>query len=269
MSLEVFPLQLSRHAFGPRDTARAGDVWRLFQDAAVVGSARRGWSPERYRAEGCAFVVRTMSVVHERPVRFGEPLQARTWVSGFRRDMFSQRQVHIESVVADREPETIARASQKWVHVAMPDMAPARASAALLASFEAVGPADDVVLPALASEDPGAPHLLELVAWHTWMDPLAHANHPAYLDWADEALSRVVADRGADPQGLRAVGGTLTWRSGVVAPEAVAVRVQRLGATERGDVVLGVTITGGDGRACADGRVVRAHDDLDLSALLD
>src|SRR5688572_30785768 len=95
MSVEEFPLHLPRNAFGPRDTARAGDLWRLFQDAAVVGSSRRGWDPPRYREASCAFIVRRMTVRHHAPTAFGDALQARTWVSSFKRDMMTDRQVRL------------------------------------------------------------------------------------------------------------------------------------------------------------------------------
>ena len=65
-------LHLARSAFTPRDVARAGDVWRVFQEAAVAGSSAVGWPPGRYRETGTAFVVRQMTVVHHRETRFGE-----------------------------------------------------------------------------------------------------------------------------------------------------------------------------------------------------
>src|SRR5688572_19012834 len=97
MSLETIEVTLPRHAFGPRDRARPGELWRLFQDAAIVGSARRGWPPERYRAAGFGFVVRSMVARHFRSTRFGDPLVARTWVSSFRRGLVSDRQVRLTS----------------------------------------------------------------------------------------------------------------------------------------------------------------------------
>ena len=44
-----FPVTLQRNSFGPRLTARAGDVWRAFQEIAVVASTAAGWPPSRYR----------------------------------------------------------------------------------------------------------------------------------------------------------------------------------------------------------------------------
>src|SRR5690606_37881573 len=79
-----FPVALPRNAFSARDAARAGDLWRAFQEVAVGASTRAGWSARRFSEAGTAFVVRTMSVRHARETYYGEPLHARTWVCRFR-----------------------------------------------------------------------------------------------------------------------------------------------------------------------------------------
>jgi len=76
--LQRFPATLPRHAFSARNAARAGDLWRSLQEVAVEASTRVGWAPMRYRAEGSAFVMRTMTVDHVREARYGEALVART-----------------------------------------------------------------------------------------------------------------------------------------------------------------------------------------------
>lgn len=251
MAIEEFPVLLPRNAFGPRETARAGDLWRAFQDAAIVGSTRRGWPPERYREHGCAFVVRGMVVVHHDEARFGEPLLARTWVSSFRRGTLTDRQVRI--VAGDRP---IASATQRWVHIVLPDLKPVRAAPDLERSFVVVEGEADAALPAFEPLAEGPERALSFEAWHTWMDPLGHANHPAYVDWADEALSRWIAEAGADPQSLRPLAEEVTWRSGVMAPERVTVRTSLAGRTD-GAAVLRHVFEGGDGRLCAEATTVR------------
>ena len=76
-----FPVALPRHAFSARDAARAGDLWRAFQEAAVGASSRAGWSARRFSEAGTAFVVRTMTVRHHRETYYGEPLHAPTSAS--------------------------------------------------------------------------------------------------------------------------------------------------------------------------------------------
>lgn len=264
MSLEEFPLHLPRNAFGPREAARAGDLWRAFQDAAITGSTRRGWAPDRYRVERCAFIVRSMTVVHHRETSFGERLVARTWVSTFKRGVFSDRQIRL---AVDGAP--VAAATQRWVHVRVPDLKPVRAAPELEASFAVADLEPDVALPPYAAVDAGPRHELAFEAWHTWMDPLAHANHPAYVDWADEALSRWIAARGGDPQALSPIAEEVAWRSGVVAPERVTVASSLVGRTAAGAAVLAHVFTGGDGRTCAEATTVRALAGGSLPGLLE
>lgn len=251
MSLEEFPLHLQRNAFGPRDTARAGDLWRLCQDAAVFGSSRRGWPPERYRAESCAFVVRSMVLVHHRETAFGDALVAKTWVSSFKRGTMSDRQIRVTGPAGP-----VVSATQRWVHVSLPMMKPGRASPSLVEAFSVVENGDpDIALPTFEAA-PGRDHGWTFACWYTWMDPLAHANHPAYVDWADEAVSRIAARQGLDPHALVPVAEEVTWRAGVIAPQTVTVTTRRVGRTADG-VVFEHSFDGSDGKRCAEATTIR------------
>lgn len=231
------PLTLSRHCFTPRDVARAGDIWRSFQDAALVGSARVGWPPSRYREEGVAFIVRTMTVVHHREIVYGEPVQGKTWVSEFRRRIITPRQI-----VLYVEDEPVAAATQEWVHVRERikeglGLAPSRASAEMIADFSPVPEGPVATMPAWEGRA-GPIHRFEIEVWNTDMDPLAHANHPLYLDWCDEATSRVLRTNGVDPHKLVPVAEWVKWRQAVCAPERIEVRTERIGQTASGATVL-------------------------------
>jgi acyl-CoA thioester hydrolase len=252
MQLVEFDLSLSRHAFGPRERARAGHLWRLFQDAALEGSTRRGWPPARYRAIGGSFVVRRMVVVHHREAVFGDPIRARTWVSTFRRGMFSDREIRLSSTTADGA-RPLASATQQWVYVAAPELKPSRAPEEMVASFDPGDlPGDErPALPPIEAPAPEATFRAALETWFTAMDPLAHANHPAYVDWADEALSRWMARAGVDPHGLVPVAEEVVFRSGIVAPEPARVELSRVGQTAGAAVLRGL-VRGGDDRVCAE-----------------
>lgn len=248
MRVVEFGLSLSRHAFGPRERARAGHVWRLFQDAAIEGSSRCGWPPSRYRELGSGFVVRRMTVVHHAEAVFGDAIDARTWVSNFRRGMFSDREIQLS---AGGRP--LASAIQQWVYVAAPELKPARAPEDMIAAFDAGAPDGAVppALPPLDGELPPATFRASFDTWFTAMDPLAHANHPAYVDWADEALARWLAAAGADPHAVVPAGEEVTFRSGIVAPEPAVVELARVG-TSGASVVFRGRVLGGDGRECAE-----------------
>lgn len=224
-----FPYVLPRTAFSPRDAARAGDVWRAFQDVAVEAATLRGWSPIRMRDVGSYWVVRGMTVVHDRETCFGEPIEGVSWVRRFRRSTFSTREVRL--LAGGHE---VARGSQEWAHLG--PNGPCRMPEAMendLGVFDEGG----VELPAFESHE-GASFTLSFEVWETWMDPLGHVNHPHYVDFCDEAISRRMRDHGLDPLALVPVAETVSFRSQVVARETAVVTTKAVGLTAHGDVVF-------------------------------
>lgn len=248
-------LRLPRHSFSARDAARAGDVWRLFQEVAVDASTQQGWPPLRYRAEKNAFVMRTMTVRHHLEAIYGEPLRGLTWVARMRREMLSTREVRVRSARG-----AIASARQEWVHVADGVLAPVRAPRSLLDAFpEESGPEGDVpvIMPTVARRiEPRAPHVFTFRAWWTWMDPLDHVNHPAYVDFCDEAISVAMRRAGMAPIALVPVAEEVTFRSGVVGDEEARVETVPQGFTEDGAAVIAHRILVGD-RLCTTATTVR------------
>ncbi len=243
-------VMLPRSAFSPRETARAGDVWRLFQDVAVGGSTGAGWPPERYREEGVSFIVRSMAVLHHRETIYGEPLEGRTWPSRFRRGLFFRRECRVSS---PRGP--IASATQEWVHVSA-NLELVRAPDSLVSAFGVEDHEPPVELPAYERIDDARTHRFELTCWHTWMDPLGHVNHPAYIDFCDEATSRAMAEAGLDPQRLSPVAEEAKFKSGVVAMDAVTILTRVIGRTDEGAAVLEHAVEVA-GRACARAVTIR------------
>ncbi len=252
-SLGEFTLTLPRNAFSPREAARAADLWRACQDVAVWESTRVGWPPGRYRDEGTSFIVRTMTALHHRETSYGEPLRARTWIGRVRREMFSTREVRLEA--ADGP---VCSATQEWVHVAA-DLSPSRAPRTLSDAFPVhAGGEPSVSLPAIAAPeaDPRT-HALQFRCWHLWMDPLAHVNHPMYVDFADEALACVAAGAGLSPAAIVPVAESATFRAGVVADVEVRVESRLAGTTAAGDLVVAHRVLGVDGQVCAQVTTVR------------
>lgn len=202
----------------------------------------------RYREVGTSFVVRSMLVVHHRETAYGDALRGTTWVSRFRREMLSTREVRIADASGP-----VASARQEWVHVSAA-LAPARGSKELLDAFPVEpGPEGDVPpeLPTLAhAVEPHPPHVFSFPAWSTWMDPLAHANHPAYVDWCDEAICRAMLGAGLDPVALVPVGEDVLFKSGVVAGEDVRVETTAEGWTASGAAILSHRVLVG-ARPCA------------------
>lgn len=237
-------VSLPRSAFSPRETARAGDVWRAFQDLAVGGSIASGWPPERYRDEGVSFIVRSMVVVHHRETTYGERLVGTTWPSRFRRGMFFRREGRI--VAADAAP--VASATQDWVHVRA-DLTLARASESLVTSFSPEDHTGPIEMPEHETCRGSRVYRFELECWQTWADPLGHVNHPAYVDWADEATSRAMVERGMDPVGLRPLAESAHYTAGVSPSEQVTVSTCLLGRAADGAAVFDHRVSVGDRNA--------------------
>lgn len=220
----MFSLRIPRHACSPRDSARAGDLWRLVQEAAVLDSSRRGWPPARYRELGTAFVVRQLWGLHHREAVYGEDLPTRTWVAETRRALMMRRETRLGPVLST---------SVEWVHVG-PSGAPLRCPPELDAAFP-VEPAPPPELPELAETEDEALPVFTLEPWWTEMDPLAHTNHPRYVDWVDEALSRWLRHTGRDPLAVVPVADHFRFRTAASAGQRVEVALRRRGGGAIGD----------------------------------
>ena len=264
----TFPVVLARRAVSPRGVARAAEVWRMAQEAAVQAACAVGWPPERLRSEGVAFIVSEMTMEHLRELAYGERVVARTWIRDFRRATLSHREVRLDATEGP-----FARASQRWIHVIeSPDggLHIGRARAELLAAFAPSDVPDAAVdLPRIQTvAEGGRLPVFECDIWHTWMDPIGHLNHPTYLDLMEEALARACLDAGTDPQGVIPVAERLSFRSPAVAGDRVSVELQVQGHTLMGDLALTASVRRSDGELCASGTLIRRHRQDDLGALL-
>ncbi len=254
-AVRTLRVPLPRHAFSPREQARAADLWRVLQDVAVEASSMVGWPPARYRAAGTAFVVRAATVVHHREAHYGESVEARTWVWRFVRGTLCTREIRLS---VDGEP--LLSASQQWAHVAYDGhrMRPEPAPEALRKAFEDTPLEPSVELPAIEGPASEQVHRFELRVWETWMDPLAHVNHPTYLGWAEEALARRLSEAGIDPARVVSVAERAIFHRGVVAGERVTVTTRRLGRVGGDAVAFEHRVLGADGQPAVRLRTVRA-----------
>ncbi|KPK54493.1 MAG: hypothetical protein AMJ63_02990 [Myxococcales bacterium SG8_38_1] len=227
-----FPLTLPRNAFTSREVPRAGDLWRLCQDAATLASIRSGWPPSRFRDEKVAFIVYRMTMVHDAPTPYGAVLDTQTWVSRLRRRTLSTREVRVRM-----GGKRVAAATQEWVHVDFDTLKPKQGSREAAAAFPETYIEPSIELPEFESS-PGASGELRFDMWQTWSDPLAHANHPSYVDWCDEATSRHMHGAGIDPVLLRPIAERVAFKSAVLPGEEVVVQTKRIGVIGTEAVVL-------------------------------
>lgn len=227
-----FELKLPRNAFTSREVPRAGDLWRMCQDAATLASIESAWPPERFRDEKVAFIVYRMTMVHDSPSAYGSVIHAKTWVSRMRRRTLCTREVRLS-----RGGQRLAGATQEWVHVDFETLKPKQGTAESAAAFPEVDVEPSLTMPEY-EEAPGLETEFRFDMWQTWADPLAHANHPAYVDWCDESTSRHMVAAGFDPVLLRPLAETVTYRSAVLPGEEVVVSTKRIGTVGDDTVVL-------------------------------
>ncbi|MCA2977522.1 MAG: hypothetical protein INH41_24855 [Myxococcaceae bacterium] len=249
-SAKPFPVALQRNAFSPRLSARAGDVWRAMQDVVVDQSADVGWTPARYEATRTLFVVRSMTVEHGRELRVDDRLVGRTWPVRARRDTLFTREVRLFS-----SDELVAAASQEWAYLSR-DLQPIRAGQDVYDAFRREEGFPSVELPPVTPRPGGHVHRFTFRTWHLWMDPFGHVNHPAYVDFCDEATSRALAAAGLPPLALSPIAEAVHFRAAIGSDEDVTVEVQRLGAVGDDAVLLGHRVLRGE-RVCATAKTVR------------
>jgi acyl-CoA thioesterase FadM len=224
---------LPRNAFSPRETARAGDLWRACQDTATAASIDAGWPPSRYVSEGNAFIVRTMTTRHERETSYGEAIVGESWVSRVRREMFMTREVRLVGAAG-----LVLAATQEWVHVSR-ELKPSRAPETMLSAFPVADGDESVVLSEVAEAFERQLPDFTFLCWETWMDPLGHVNHPQYVDFCDEALSRAMRARGVDPVRLVPKAEQCTYRAAIGAGAEVRVTTRLKGFSADGAAVFG------------------------------
>ncbi len=167
---------------GPDGGLRTSVLLRWAQDAAWIHSERLGFGRKWYADRGLAWVVRGLELTVFEPVTTGSTLSATTRVVGFRRVL--ARRV-TEVVLADGRPA--ARCTTDWAMIDVERGAPTRVPADFPALFDSppggfeplrVGPA---AAPADAATSSLRPRPHEL-------DPMAHANNAAYVDWLEEGI---------------------------------------------------------------------------------
>lgn len=249
-SARTFPVSLQRNSFSPRLSARAGDVWRAMQDVVVDQSADVGWTPDRYERTATLFVVRSMTVQHQRELRYEDRLVGRTWPVTARRETFFTREVRL--FAADT---LVAAASQEWVFLSRA-LEPIRAGKAIFDAFTREEGFPSVELPAFAPEQPAPARCFEFDTWHGWMDPFGHVNHPAYVDFCDEATSRVLAGAGLPALQLAPLAESVHFRAAIGAEQRVTVETTLVGTLPPDAAVLAHRVLVGD-RVCATAKSVR------------
>jgi YbgC/YbaW family acyl-CoA thioester hydrolase len=187
-------------AFGELRTAT---LVRFLQETATRASNDAGFDPAYYLRTGALWLVRRTMLSRLAPARYGDELEAATWVADFRR-VRSQRDYEVRA-----GERLIARASTDWVFVDRTSGQPKRVPKEIEEAFDAEGtvPATRGPFPS-PPEPPHATRLGRRVELHD-LDALAHVNNAAYLHYVEQGAEDACAAVGWPLQAQLADGGRL------------------------------------------------------------
>jgi acyl-CoA thioesterase FadM len=179
---------------GPDGFVRTSTLLRLAQDVAWVHADELGINREWSRAHGLSWLVRAAEVTVLRPIEPATTLDVTTVLGGTRRVLARRR-------TEFRLPDGVLAA---WSHtdwVVIDDRGqPARLPPDFLARVQPLVPGSFEPLRLLRTPTPHDADHVPLVVRAQDLDPWAHVNNAAYLDYLDETLLA-----SADPRATQAV----------------------------------------------------------------
>jgi acyl-CoA thioesterase FadM len=165
----------------PNGLARTSALLRYAQDVAWIHSERLGFDRAWYLDRGLAWVVRAVELEVRRPIPQGVTLDISTAVSGFRK-VWARRRTEARSPDGELA---------MWAHTdfVMTDGRgmPARVPAEFPARFASPPGGFEPGRVALPPAPPGAFTLRSSVRPQD-LDPMAHVNNAAYVDYLEECL---------------------------------------------------------------------------------
>ena len=157
------------------------------QQAAIEASADAGYTIDRYDQMGVFWLARKTIVEYGRPARYGDTLEAQTWVSDFRRVQSNREYL----ITHQKTGEPVVRAQTNWAFLDKETLKPVRISAEMAHVFE---PNDQQAIrypqPGQGERPTGLPrryHSRRRVQ-HYELDPARHVNNAIYLQWAEQAI---------------------------------------------------------------------------------
>jgi acyl-CoA thioester hydrolase len=184
---------------------------RYATQAAVEASADAGYDSAQYAALGTMWFIREAGLQFLRPARSGEVLNAKTWVSDFRR-VRSRRECELTLAGTGEVAATIYT---DWVYLDAQTQQPARIPGQLIAALHPEGappaPKRDP-FPEPPPPPPGAFTTQRRVRWHH-LDTAGHMNSAAYLTLTEDVGMEAAAHVGWPMQRALAQGFVLFYRA--------------------------------------------------------
>lgn len=158
------------------------------EETAIRASTSVGFSNDWFEANGCLWLIRKMSIRYFEPAYYGDELEARSWVSDFRR-VRSHREYEIINTSNDKR---VIRARADWVFLERETMRPKR----LLPEFEqAYDPwldsQEDLHIPIRGAVRYPDSHrfVVERDVQASEIDRAQHVNNSVYLRWVEDAFT--------------------------------------------------------------------------------
>ncbi len=181
------------------------------QEAAFDASAAAGYDRARYDAMGLHWLVRETDIEYLYPLRYGDSVQVKTWVSDFRR-VRSRRAYELRLAESG---ELAARASTDWVFLDSATGRPASIPQEMMAAFFPEGVPEQAPprsrFPRAPKPPPGVFRLRRRVEWRD-IDPAQHVNNAVYLAYLEDCAIQAAATHGWPEARMGAEGFAIVAR---------------------------------------------------------
>lgn len=178
---------------------------RYMQETAFDASAAVGYALTDYEAMGRYWLVHETDVVYLRPLRYGETVVVKTWVSDFRR-VRSRRMYELRLAGSD---EIVATAHTDWVYLDAATRRPATIPPEMIAAFLPAGENGTGQRREKFPDPPPPPAAVFTmplrVNWRD-IDSAGHVNNAMYLAYLEDCGIQILADRGWSMARMQAHG---------------------------------------------------------------
>lgn len=202
--IHVHTLRVRHYECDPYGHVNQANYLRYMQEAAFGASAAAGYDLDRYEAIDRLWLVRETEIEYLRPLRYGDTVQIKTWVSDFRR-VRSRRAYELRH---DGSSKLVARASTDWVYLQLSTGRPATIPPEMKTAFYPEGPPQSAPrrerFPAM-SPPAGAFRQVRRVEWRD-LDGAGHANNAVHLSYIEDCGLQAIAARGWPIARLEAEG---------------------------------------------------------------
>ncbi|NDJ84589.1 MAG: hypothetical protein GYB66_01775 [Chloroflexi bacterium] len=209
---EVRSYEIGRHG-----AVESGTIANYLEEVAVRASADNGYDNKWYLDNGYIWLINHWTVRFYQPLRYGDRIETRSWVSNFRR-VQSHREYELL-----RNGQRVVRARANWVFL---DTARERPTRLLDEFYDAFRPSEEELEPLDLTIGPkagvtnGRIFSTEHTVQRRELDRVWHANNAQYFRWVEDAMYSVLGACGwiessENTLTARPVGHEMSYKVGV------------------------------------------------------